>query len=138
MVEEYEIDTSAVEALNSMERRAAIETGQECEPDRSDLTLVDDGGEGAFHSGARLTAIKLLKRSTPAAFRVLFSFGCTGPLYLPVPVCNWKLLGTRRGVCLHVSTITMNACDEHDQSRGANAFAEEEYTEINNQEGDYQ
>ena len=39
MVEEYEIDTSAVEALNSMERRAAIETGQECEPDRSDLTL---------------------------------------------------------------------------------------------------
>jgi hypothetical protein len=32
----------------------------------------------------------------------------------------------------------MNACDEHDQSRGANAFAEEEYTEINNQEGDYQ
>jgi len=34
VVEEYEIDTSAVEALNSMERRAAIETGQECEPDR--------------------------------------------------------------------------------------------------------
>ena len=57
VVEEYEIDTSAVEALNSMERRAAIETGQECEPDRSDLTAVDDGGEGAFHSGAQLTAI---------------------------------------------------------------------------------
>ena len=32
VVEEYEIDTSAVEALNSIERRAAIETGQECEP----------------------------------------------------------------------------------------------------------
>ena len=43
MVEEYEIDTSAVEALNSIERRAAIETSQECEPDRSDLTVVDDG-----------------------------------------------------------------------------------------------
>ena len=83
VVEEYEIDTSAVEALNSMERRAAIETGQECDPDRSDLTVVDDGSEGAFHSGAQLTAIKLLKRSTPAAFRVLFSFRCTGPLYLP-------------------------------------------------------
>ena len=109
MVEEYEIDTSAVEALNSMERRAAIETGQECEPDRSDLTAVDDGGEGAFHSGAQLTAIKLLKRSTPAAFRVLFSFRCTGPLYLPVPVCSWKHLETRRGFYLHVSTITMNA-----------------------------
>jgi hypothetical protein len=64
VVEEYEIDTSAVEALNSIERRAAIETGQEYEPDRSDLTAVDDGDEGAFHSGAQLTAIKLPKRST--------------------------------------------------------------------------
>src|SRR5262252_1570399 len=35
VVEEYEIDTSAVEALNSIERRAAIETGEECEPDRT-------------------------------------------------------------------------------------------------------
>jgi len=30
-VEEYEIDTAAVEALNSIEKRAAIETGQEQE-----------------------------------------------------------------------------------------------------------
>jgi hypothetical protein len=31
LVEEYEIDTAAVEALNCIERRAAIETGQEVE-----------------------------------------------------------------------------------------------------------
>jgi hypothetical protein len=31
VVEEYEIDTGLVEALNSVERRAAIETGQEQE-----------------------------------------------------------------------------------------------------------
>ena len=48
-----------------------------------------------FH-GARV----LGKRSSPAAFRVLFSFRCTGPLYLPVPVCSWKHLETRRGVLL--------------------------------------
>jgi len=31
VVEEYEIDTAAIEALNSIEKRAAIETGQEQE-----------------------------------------------------------------------------------------------------------
>ena len=31
MVEEYEIDTAAVEALNSIEKRAAVETGREQE-----------------------------------------------------------------------------------------------------------
>jgi len=30
-VEEYEIDTAAVEVLNSIEKRSAIETGQEQE-----------------------------------------------------------------------------------------------------------
>jgi len=37
VVEEYEIDTAAIEALNSIERRAAIETGQEV--DRTDINL---------------------------------------------------------------------------------------------------
>jgi hypothetical protein len=36
-VEEFEIDTGAIEALNSIEKRAAIETGQEV--DRSDISL---------------------------------------------------------------------------------------------------
>jgi hypothetical protein len=36
-VEEYEIDNAAVECLNSIERRAAIETGQEV--DRADIKL---------------------------------------------------------------------------------------------------
>jgi hypothetical protein len=36
-VEEYEIDTAAIEALNSIEKRAAIETGQEV--DRQDISL---------------------------------------------------------------------------------------------------
>jgi len=36
-VDEYEIDTGALEALNSIEKRAAIETGQEV--DRSDINL---------------------------------------------------------------------------------------------------
>jgi hypothetical protein len=36
-VEEFEIDTAAIEALNSIEKRAAIETGQEI--DRSDINL---------------------------------------------------------------------------------------------------
>jgi hypothetical protein len=36
-VEEYEIDTAAVEALNSIEKRAAIETGQEV--DRGDINM---------------------------------------------------------------------------------------------------
>jgi enoyl-[acyl-carrier-protein] reductase (NADH) len=31
VVEEYEIDTGAIEALNSIEKRAAVETGQEQE-----------------------------------------------------------------------------------------------------------
>jgi phage terminase small subunit len=46
IVEEYEIDTGAVEALNSIERRAAIETGQEV--DRQDINLrgkVNDEAE---------------------------------------------------------------------------------------------
>ena len=56
------------------------------------------------------------------------------PLYRPTvstsPCLQLETLrNTEGGGCLHVSTITMNACDEHDQSRGANAFAEEEYTE---------
>ena len=91
-----------------MERRAAIETGQECEPGRSDLTAFDDRGEGAFHSGGQLTAIKLPKRSTPAAFRVLFSFRCTCHCIYE-SVCSWKHLETRRGFYLHISTMTMNA-----------------------------
>jgi hypothetical protein len=37
IVEEYEIDHAAVECLNSIERRAAIETGQEV--DRADIKL---------------------------------------------------------------------------------------------------
>jgi hypothetical protein len=37
VVEEYEIDTAAIEALNSIEKRAAIETGQEV--DRADINL---------------------------------------------------------------------------------------------------
>jgi hypothetical protein len=37
IVPEYEIDTAAIEALNSIEKRAAIETGQEV--DRSDINL---------------------------------------------------------------------------------------------------
>jgi hypothetical protein len=36
-VTEYEIDTGAIEALNSIEKRAAIETGQEV--DRTDLSI---------------------------------------------------------------------------------------------------
>jgi hypothetical protein len=36
-VEEFEIDTGAIEALNSIEKRAAIETGQEA--DRADINL---------------------------------------------------------------------------------------------------
>jgi hypothetical protein len=36
-VEEYEIDTALIESLNSVERRAAIETGQEV--DRQDISL---------------------------------------------------------------------------------------------------
>jgi hypothetical protein len=36
-VEEYEIDTGAIESLNSIEKRAAIETGQEV--DRSDISI---------------------------------------------------------------------------------------------------
>ena len=37
VVFDYEIDTAAIEALNSIEKRAAIETGQEV--DRSDINL---------------------------------------------------------------------------------------------------
>ena len=37
VVEEYEIDTAVIEALNSIEKRAAIETGQEV--DRADINL---------------------------------------------------------------------------------------------------
>jgi len=37
VVEEYEINTGLIEALNSVEKRAAIETGQEV--DRSDVDM---------------------------------------------------------------------------------------------------
>ena len=39
-VEEYEIDTGAIEALNSIEKRAAVETGQEI--DRQDINVRED------------------------------------------------------------------------------------------------
>jgi hypothetical protein len=40
IVEEYEIDTGAIEALNSIEKRAAIETGQD-QPDGPDPCPFD-------------------------------------------------------------------------------------------------
>jgi hypothetical protein len=46
VVEEYEINTALIESLNSVERRAAIETGQEV--DRQDINLrgkVNDEAE---------------------------------------------------------------------------------------------
>jgi hypothetical protein len=52
-VEEYEIDTGAIEALNSIERRAGIETGQEVE--KRDISITADIHQLSVSLGKTLT-----------------------------------------------------------------------------------
>ena len=57
VIEEYEIDTAAIEALNSIERRAAIETGQEV--DRTDINLRGGLAAQAESFARRLPSMSL-------------------------------------------------------------------------------